>query len=379
MKAAHLFIIMFEVALALFVAGSVAFGQAPTVQAETIQDQAAAGRVFVDGEVTITDTLNLKFASGASVRGEAFGFGWRHGTAIGSVISWKGPADGRPMLLITGSNTELSSFSLSGFYRSQPAQPEKLVGIKIERKFSGLGTGKQWAGPLGLYGMAVGIQCGTPGQPNASNVDNLHWSYLDCSHVRSIYQINQQQSVGHTINAIRANEFVSVFDVNAGGKVTVNYAKIIKGGSFLTVGEPGPGSNNARFNCQSIDVDQIAGADFKLVRSGASDWPGMITFGDVHWSFDDYHEKGEWQTEVPTGCVMRIEGANALQGGALKFCGKEGRETRCTVEGCFFGAGTDPTRRDWGLVHEDSVGPYTLVVRDCWYGDELVNGKVEAN
>ena len=245
-------------------------GNDQTTELQDAITEAAFERLALDlpdgRDYITTDTLTIP---------SVFGFDWLSGPpsvggtvhptqrGFGTSLTWRGPDDGRPMVRCLAANARLQLHLKGRALDSEPV-PQNLVGLSFEKTV--VASGKSLLG-VRFDDMAVGLRCGKPGEWQGHHCDTLTIPLFEAFGCKSAWELNNQQSMGHTV--VYAHIFSERFiDVWAGGKITVLKASILGPCKVLTIRAAtadrpvSVGSGNGIYTFYGIEAD--AQTDGKL-------------------------------------------------------------------------------------------------------------------
>lgn len=333
-------------------------------------DQHKSAISLFGADYLISDTLTWGTKIGLGLYGVAPGISIRPHPNIAGVATrlvWRGSDDGRPMLILQGSHASLGGFALSGKLTRNDVPATSLVGIRIEKVVRGVGTGKSHFSMIGCHAMDVGIQIGAPGAINMHNCDLISCDWYNATNVRAAYQINNQMGMGHHFGNVVLRGCETFAEVFAGGDLVVD--KLFTAGpcTLLSIRAPGPGPNNGLFRISNVKVDQQAGSGFKLLSMEGHS-PIDVTFDGGIIAYDNYATDDATLVDAVGGCRIVLRDWRNLQPGMIKLTAVKDRrgkwlQPHVTIETSRLNV-SDAAE----LIHADSTGPFTFVVRDCANG-----------
>ena len=279
-----------------------------------------------------------------------------------SKLIWTGGNDG-PILDIDGRAVHfIGSLSVQGKSNSEVEANQASIGIRFKKESIGIGTGKHSFDYLAITDCDTAIQVGrTEGE---GNNDNLYFKYLVAVRCGTVYDLVNEQGIGHNIDFLYALHTDVIVRARAGGNFYAKSGLIASSGTtmfYVANGDTGPNSNKGQFIFEKFKVDSQA-TTFTPVRAEKSN-TNTIIFRDIHTKNDNYD--GSQMFRVVGSHKILIDGWLNFPSGVAYLSGTQTggfdrypymcvRNSELT-----FASGS-------AIVHDGLSNGYTLKTRDCF-------------
>ena len=254
-----------------------------------------AGEQLPPGQVRIVEPIVLN-GQGAVLQGSGVG-GQINSSNLASnttTIVWDAKIDlespQQPMVRLNGSMQLVDRLCLSG-KPGKHAASLKPIGILISQsKRTGIGNGKHEIGHLLIEDVGTAMQFG--GAYSDRNCDETHVRTLHIHRADVGAKQVGFMAMGNSFDFVRGMQVKKLFQLYAGGDLTVHKVAIMAGcETLLDLPEEAKlGSNNGQLYFGHVKFDNQVGARGKLLTM-AKHLNVDIVFNGVSFAFDDYNKK----------------------------------------------------------------------------------------
>ncbi len=269
-------------------------------------------------EVNLAEGMVFPHKAGGQILGAGTGPAIKNNNLKGNTTQfyWQGATG--PMMKVYGSHYLIDGFSLHGqYWQNKELVGEKAdIGLLIAKK-PGLGTGKHDIRRLYISNTKVGMQFGET--ENDHNCDECQIGFYQ-SHQNDVgVKLKNSMAMGHHFERYIGKGTPIHFQIDAGGKVSVDKVFIVKG-TLLHFSDDNEnkftGPNNGSFWFRSLHADQQSGSDMRYLVMERS-LPLHVTFDGGHISYDKYYQEDARLCVAKGPAVIILRDINNLQRGML--------------------------------------------------------------
>lgn len=211
--------------------------------------------VAVQGEVVLTDTVDIGRVSGLGMIGAGCSFGppTRMAPLACPLFIWRGPIN-KPIFRLGGIGNYFSGFHI---HIETPC-----AGVFQLHDSTGIADGKHHFHMISVSGEKYDfIVAGEIKEDN--HCDSILVSKCILHNARSFFRLNNKQSMGHAIENCHAINCNYILDAPQGGHVTIRNLIIVGPTTILNLDEQG--TNNQYFDC-NVKIDSSSKDRWKIAR-----------------------------------------------------------------------------------------------------------------